>query len=141
MLGWRLLRHTVLALSCGWGSFEGSAMGRAGWVGLAARLMFAGQGRSRALRSKLPQTRRGGAVRGHSRCGDRCCSGGCPAHGQGVLACSQPGRGDEMDVVHRWSVVGGDCFSPEEPSELAGDGGDDHFAVVLAGIEAMELAA
>ncbi len=71
MLGWRLLRHRG-GTEGWWGAFEVLAMGRAGWVGLAARLMFAGRDRSRALRSRLPQTSGGYAGWGHSRDGDRC---------------------------------------------------------------------
>lgn len=55
---------------------EGLATGRAVWVGLAARPMFAGRDRSRALRSELPRARSGSVRWGHSPDGDRCCSGG-----------------------------------------------------------------
>lgn len=115
-------------------------MRRAVWVGLAARLMCASRDRKRALRNKLPHTDRGGGlIGGHSRNGDRCCSGGCPTHG-GNLARSQPGRQDELDRASHGSGVVSGRFGPQEPGELAGDGGDDDLAVVLAGIETTELA-
>ena len=139
MPGWRLLRHHRCGPECGWGALGGLAMGRADWVGLAASLMFAGRDRSRALRSKLPQTRSGYAWWGHRRNGDRCCSGGRPAHGEG-LACSQPGGDGERDRGHG-SGVGGVGFGPQEPGEFSGDCGDDDFAVGLAGVESVELAA
>ncbi len=77
-------------------------MGRAVWVGLAARLMFAGWDRTRALRSELPHTFIGCSRDGvQSAGGDRCCSGGRPAHGQdGCLAGLQPGGAGESKVVH-----------------------------------------
>ena len=83
--------------SPGWGAVEGSVTRRAAG-GLAARLMYARWCRRRALRSELPHTDRGDARIGrHSRDGDRCCSGGRPAHGE-VLAHTQPGM-SELTVV------------------------------------------
>ena len=38
-------------------------------------------------------------------------------------------------------MSGGGHLGPDEPGELAGDGGDDDLAVGLAGVEAAELAA
>ena len=104
--------------------------------GLAARLMFAGWNRRRALRRELPHTDRGGSWRGHSRDGDRFCSGGGPAH-HGGLAHAQPGLSSESVVV----ISGGGHLGPHEAGELSGDGGDDDFAVRLALVEAAELAA
>ena len=121
----------------GWGALGGLAMGRAVWVGLAARLMYAGRNRSRALRNKLPQTSSGHALRGHSADGDRCCRGGRPAHGHDVLACSQPGSDGELNRDHG-SGVGGCRLGPDKPGELTSDGTHDNFAVVFAGIQAAE---
>ncbi len=73
-------------------------MGRAAAGGLAARLMCAGWDRRRTSRRELPHTDRGVDRGGHSRHGDRFCSGGGPAHG-GVLAQAQPGP------AARWTVV------------------------------------
>ncbi len=90
--GWRLLRDPG-ALASGWAAVEGAVMRRAAG-GLAARLMYARWCRRRALRSWVPHTLLDGGGCGHSRHGDRCCCGGCPAH-HGVLAAVQPGRGGD----------------------------------------------
>ena len=76
-------------------------MGRAVWDGLTARLMFAGRNRRRALRSKLPLTSDGSAGWGHSADGDRCCSGGRPAHGEGLVWSLNPVRRNEQNGHER----------------------------------------
>ncbi len=121
---------------CRGAAFEGSVMRRAA-NGLAARLMYAGRDRRRALRRELPHTDRGGSRCGHSRHGDRFCSGGCPAH-DGVLAHAQPGR---MERAEKGAMSGGGHLGPHEAGELSRDGGDHGLAVGLSGVEAMELAA
>ncbi len=132
--GWRLLRDPG-ARGLRWAAGEGVVMRRAAG-GLAARLMFAGRDRRRALRREVLHTDRGDAGIGrHSRDGDRFCSGGRPAH-HGVLAVVQPGRDSESSIVFMSCHLG-----PHEPGEFAGDGGGDHVAARLAGVEAAELAA
>lgn len=121
-------------LLLGWAVVVGPVMRRAAG-GLAASLMFARWCRSRALRSWVPHTRIGVGSGGQSVFGDRCCCGGCPAHHRGVLAHVQPGALSESN-----EVISRGHFGPDEPGELAGDSGDDHFADRLAGVETTELA-
>ena len=88
--GWRLLRGSPCI---GWWRrpSEDSTVRRDEANGLAARLMYAGQNRRRALRRELPQTQSVRQMPGHSRDGDRSCCGGAPAHGE-VLAHAEPRR-------------------------------------------------
>lgn len=92
-------------------------MGRAVWDGLAARLMCAGRDRSRALRSELPHTYVDDARRGQSADGDRCCSGGRPAHGQeDGLAGTQPGSLGESNDGHRSQVLVATASAHKNPA-------------------------
>jgi hypothetical protein len=122
----------------GWGAVKGLAMRRVGAGGLAARLMCARWCHRRALRSWLPHPDRGRAViGGHVDSGGRCCCGGRPAHGE-HLAHAQPG---EWSETVGGVISSGGHLGPDEPGELAGDGGSDDLAVGLAGVQPAELAA
>src|SRR3984957_8622486 len=95
--GWRLL-HSSPAARGRWAGKD-STVRRDETSGLAARLMYAGQNRRRALRRELPQTDRGRLMApGHSPHGDRSCCGGVPAHGGG-LARAGPSARDELGEV------------------------------------------
>jgi hypothetical protein len=120
-----------------------------GWAGLVvgtprrgmvdrrtATLMYAGRNRRSAPRRKVPLTKRAPAWPAQSTHGDRSCRDGAPARGAaGGHRGADPG-GD------RWLVtMSGRHLGPQEPGELAGDGGDDHILGVLAGGQPTKAAA
>src|SRR5829696_7918128 len=117
-----------------------------GWVGTTRRgmvdrrtttLMYAGWDRRSAIRRKVPLTRNAAGQAGaHNTDGDRSCDGGAPARRTDQLT----SLADRKQVSwHRAGSCG--HLGPQEPSELAGDGGYHHVLGGLPDGQAAEPAA